>query len=335
LLEKTVIKIVDKICKLGYYVSIKVIKWKGTRVKKVRIGMMLESMKHSEDLIRRIAEMTSGLEFVMAEPGSEECPEADYIVTDELVQEYFPVSLLIAEMASELGETFQTLIRGEAAGTHRTYLIRSRWGGCGCTAAGLTIARILAGRSGGRVAFICGSPGDIAIYAEEAEWTRSSRELEYRLCHGLDTDAAKYGVNDRYGVTIFAAERRKDRLAEWLKNQGFSAIVTDAGCIPEDSRLAGQAVINIESCGDSRSQGFEQQAAEETAAGSREYYILNKAPYRLAREHFFMVAADDSSFAAKNGKVEIAMDGSFAASLGEVVTAAERKLDDGQSDFYK
>ena len=295
----------------------------------VKIGIVLSSAAHREDLMRRLAEIAPGLEFVIDGSG-------DFTVTDEIADKYFPVDRLAAVIAEELGTRFTSLLRGTAGETMRTYLVRGGFGGCGCTSAGLTIARILAGRSGGRVAFIStGRGNDLQAYAEGCTARRSSRELGYLLSHGIEAEAADYAAEDRYGVWVFAAKGRTEHVLSWLGRQGFSAAVTDAGSSDEGRRLAAQAVINIECEGDCRGSDFIQRASGEIAEGSLEYYVLNKAAYRTADGHIFRIPWDGSSFVQKGGNIEIAMDRAYTAAIRELVSAIEKDIDDGQSDFYK
>lgn len=298
-------------------------------MKKVKIGIMLDNEIHGQNLIRRLAEIAPGLEFIIGNEG-------DFTVSESIASEYFPVDRLTEKLAEELGEGFISLLRGSAGGGMRTYLVRSGFGGCGCTALGLTAARILAGISGGRVAFISlGSEKDLMKYVEGNPARRTSRELSFMLRCGLDADTADYAAEDRYGVWVFAAGGDSARIVSWLKQQNFCAVVTDAGNSREGNNFTAQSVINIECEGDCRGENFMQRASEEIACGSQEYYVLNKSPYRMSDGHFFRIPRDETSFMSRGDKIEIAMDKAYAAAVREIITTIEKDIDDGQSDFYK
>lgn len=298
-------------------------------MKKVKIGMMLDNDKHRLELIRRLAEIAPGLEFVTDE-------KSDFIISEGIAAEYFPVDQLTEKIIEEVGEPFLSMLRGTERSGMRTYLVRSGFGGCGCTAVSIIMARILAGRSGGRVAFIgLGSKKDLMRYVESYPARRSSRELQYMLRYGLDVDMADYAAEDRYGMWAIASECNAEQIISWCKEQNFSAVVIDAGNNREGMSLTAQIIINIECAGDCRGEDFIQRVSEELDGGSQEYYLLNKAPYRMSDGHLFRIPWDETSFICKGQNIEIAMDKACAAAVREIITAIEKDIDDGQSDFFK
>lgn len=303
-------------------------------MKKIRIAVAVNEEKYGRDLVRRIGELVSDAEFIMSDKYIQS-HEADFIIDDKFAEEFFPVSRLTDVIADAAGEPLIGCLPG-GAGNIRTYVVRSCSGGAGCTSVAITIARILAGRSGGRTAFVTiGDGRDGAMYAETATHMFRGRELSYFLSHGMDTDIGRYVCEDRYGVSVLAMEKPVTGLNDYLKQKGFSVVVTDAGNRRECRNISGQAIINVEAWGDSRAGNFEQLAGDEAECGSKEFYVLNKAAYRMIGRQFVRLPEDSGSFCCNGENIEISMDKAFAASVRDLVTMIEDELDDEQSDFYK
>ena len=303
-------------------------------MKKLRIAVAVNDEKYGHDLMRRISELVPGIEFIVSEQGMFS-DDTDFVIDDNSAETLFPVSRMICGIAGAAGERFRACLPGEAE-TLRTYVVRSCSGGAGCTAVGITIARILAARSGGRTAFVSiGDSRDAAMYSETAPYMFRGRELTYFLSHGMDMDIERYICEDRYGVTVLAIEKPVPELNEYLKHNGFSVVVTDAGNSRDYRSISCQATINIEAYGDRRAENFEQLARNESEWGSLEFYVLNKAPYRMADGRFIKIPMDSESFSRIGEDIEISMDKAFAASVRDLITMIESELDDEQSYFYK
>ena len=289
------------------------------------IGVKTGDDKLSAALVRRMAELAPGHNFI-SEP-EKEC-SVDFMISEEGLESLLPVSALIDRIDG---------LHGRSGGSLRTYLIRSDIGGGGCTAIALTAARIIAGRSGAKTALISldDTTGNF-IYAEGMNGSRNIKELGYLMHCGRTVNPEKYMIRDRFGVDIFVAGKEIDhsKLTELLREAGYDAVITDGG--KNGRKLQGQVVVNVASCQDARCTGFEELAKEEELNGGREFFVINRASYRSSEGRIFKVPEDRSSFRKnKAGGCEIAMDRAFAAAVGELISEAERELDDGHSDFYK
>ena len=159
-----------------------------------------------------------------------------------------------------------------------------------------------------------------------------SGELDYMLNHNIDTDIMKYIKRDRYGpLAAVCAAPPKLLLDRMTKLINLEAAVIDWGS-SWGCRAAGCHILaEVAARGDLRAAEFEEKAAaravaegcstakEESsaachyeAAGTR-IFILNKAAAMDQRDRFFSFPYDSHSFRITGNRIEIAMDGLYAA----------------------
>ena len=288
----------------------------------IKLGLITEHTKFAEALSRRITEISAGIEVNIVSKGTES--DFDFVMDEKFVLDRMPVSGLIGEIAVDIRLASGKNFFLKEDDKTKIWCLRSSLGGSGCTAAATVLSRVLAGRCDGEVLLIhVGNIPAKTIYSEEIVFPlRPAKELEYMLGTGQEMSLDRYMAKDRYGVfTVETGEYINELLAAAEKEGRFSHIVVDGGNTIQN--VICNININIISCDDIRTKGYEETIEEEIEEGSREFYIFNKSRFTNSRNPVFYIPYEEEGFVRNGEKISIRMDGAFAAIIGQLAEAAE------------
>ena len=287
----------------------------------MNVEICLQNSEHAEALARRLVQLTDRIRITIAGEESIGCaPEEDkenlLIVDDTLAAACSSASALLEVLKERYrAKTGRRLCCAADEGPV-VIGVGSAAGGSGTTAAAVTLARVLAGRIAGETALIfAGGSGNPMLYIENNNGgsLKAARELDYILTHEIDTDIDGYMTVDRYGPMAALTAADPWLLLERLEAKyGIEAAVVDMG----SSGRTADCHIFVETavCGDLRAADFEERAACEAA--ENKILLLNKTAAIDRRGRLFCLPLDSDSFRPTgSGKIEIAMDGLFAAAV--------------------
>lgn len=291
-------------------------------MKNLKLRIITENKSFAVALERRIFQLYRGLEIIICESEQEVQEEfAGITLSEKDAVEKLPVRKLLTELTAEYEEkTGMMFFPGN--NSPGIWCIRSVFGGSGCSAAALVLARILACGPEERVLLVSMGGRENEYVEKKSESLRPARELEYVLARGSQMKLEQYTVEDRYGPMVAHLKENTDKLLSMIREaKGFSHIIVDMGTWSEDINC--HVLINIASVGDSRTSDFGSVAEEEIAAGSSELYLVNRAPCRQYDEQIFHIPDDSISFTRRDKDMAISMDGCFAAALRQVAEAGK------------
>ncbi|MBQ4650581.1 MAG: hypothetical protein IJB73_07765 [Firmicutes bacterium] len=302
----------------------------------MKIGIVTKNNSLIYALARRTGEISSGIEFVLVEseesPGDCPCDEKCIVVDEDFIINNLPVKkfLGIIEEMSEEENTSCRRFSGDRPDPE-VWVVRSLYGGSGCSSIAVVLARIMAGKTNGKILIVSLNKNRPQYSVPYIEVTmpaaRPSRELEYLLHKGVPSNLVRYTDEDRYGPLAVSLSDSAEELLKAVSDEAYPGyIIVDAGT--DKAYMNCSTFINVGSAADMRTLNFAGDAEREIREGSKEIYIINRAPHRKEEGYIFSLPDDPDSFVVKGNLVEIAMDGSFAASLKSV---AEKILDMGQN----
>lgn len=327
-------------------------------MKKLKIAVFVREKEYGFDLAKGLCSQSSGIEVFVAEDQAEAFDYAGkegVVITDRRVENTSRTLLLTGERegnhrAGNLKSIYKIspakeilkaaisvcleatgeIFCPEQEAELRIWELFSPRGGSGTTAIALTCARLLASRPEEKVLYMnLGIEDDYGIYAETRfDNVRPKRKFIYAAEVNSRIGTDNCFAADGYGLCYFRPEAERNsflyeadmgRVAEFLrKNREFTRLVIDSGKRSKSLLAEADLTFKISREGDLRRDRKDEKIRE----------IINFSVASGLRDGRFYIPFDKESFARREEKTEISMEGMFAAAVFQIVSRCLQREDE-------
>ena len=232
-----------------------------------------------------------------------------------------PISDILSRIESVIGNNYGIKIDCSKEDKPKTIFLKTYEGGAGVTSTSIMIARYLAVKDESVLYLNLGPIDDYCTYINlDFNGTKDKRQYYFLREQEMEVDVSEYTRKDRWGVSYFRPEERKNSFYDEIENESliwylereniFSCIVVDCGKVTRRKNKSNETMITI--------------IKRSNLILSKEYVesdLLIKNFYDVYEEDMWKnsIEIDNEAFVMNLKNIEILMDSRFFEDIKKIV----------------